>query len=86
MDHNIISNATKFLNFLNKSPTPFHVVDNVRKLLTSAGFTELKLQDKWNTLPGKYFVTKNDSTLVAFAVGDRYTPGNPFSIVGAHTG
>ncbi len=86
MDANVLSNATKFLHFLNKSPTPFHVVENTKKLLTLAGFNELRMQDKWLTEPGsKYFVTKNESTLVAFSIGNKYKSGNAFSIVGAHT-
>ena len=86
MDENAISNAKKFLEFLNKSPTPYHVVENVGNLLKSVGFKELKLQKEWTIEPGKYFVTKNDSTLVAFAIGNKYSPGKPFSIVAAHTG
>jgi aspartyl aminopeptidase len=43
MDNRILDNATKFVNFLNKNPTEFHVVDSTRALLKDAGYTELKL-------------------------------------------
>lgn len=86
MDKHIIQNANKFLNFLNRSPTPFHVVDSARRLLIDDGFRELKLNEQWVTVPnGKYFVTKNETTLIAFSIGGLYKIGNGFSIVGAHT-
>jgi aspartyl aminopeptidase len=86
MENKILSNGAKFINFLNKSPTAFHVVQSAKELLCEAGFLELKLTDTWkiNQL-GKYFVTKNESTLIAFTVGGKYQNGNGFSIIGAHT-
>uniref|UniRef100_A0A0B7ACW1 Aspartyl aminopeptidase n=1 Tax=Arion vulgaris TaxID=1028688 RepID=A0A0B7ACW1_9EUPU len=82
----IVATAREFVAFINKSPSPFHAVDEIKKALLSRGFKELREADSWkiNKLQ-KYFVTKNQSTIVAFAVGGRYEPGNGFSIVGAHT-
>lgn len=33
----------------------------------------------------RYFLTRNQSSLVAFAVGGNVVPGSPVSIVAAHT-
>jgi aspartyl aminopeptidase len=78
--------AQDFLNFLNASVTPFHAVETSKQLLKSAGFQALSEKDKWNVKPGgKYFYTRNQSTIVAFVVGGKYMPGNGFNVVGAHT-
>ncbi len=77
-----------FLDFLSASPSPFHAVDQAKKRLIAAGFIEIKEKDSWDSVLkplGKYFYTRNQSAIVAFAIGGKYTPGNGIAIVGAHT-
>ncbi|EPS43866.1 hypothetical protein H072_2059 [Dactylellina haptotyla CBS 200.50] len=80
--------AQGLIEFINASPTPFHAVDTAKKTLLKAGFSEIKERDAWAgkvTSGGKYFLTRNGSSIIAFAVGKLWKPGNPMSIVGAHT-
>lgn len=78
--------AQKLLDFINYSWTPFHAVDEAARRLTAAGFTRISEREPWSVQPGgRYFFTRNMSTIVAFAVGAKYQPGNGFYMVGAHT-
>ncbi|KAF4554025.1 Aspartyl aminopeptidase-like protein [Elsinoe fawcettii] len=80
--------AEDFLEFVNSSPTPFHAVQSAKQRLDKAGYKQIKERDPWSStlVPGgKYYVTRNASTIIAFAVGKKWKPGNPFAMVGAHT-
>lgn len=81
-----ISVATDLVDFLNASPTAFHAVEEAKKRLKSAGYEQVLEREDWKLEAGKkYFFTRNYSTIVAFAIGKKYVPGNGFHIVGAHT-
>ena len=83
--------AKRAMSYLDDSTDPFYAVKSSADLLEKAGFTELSTTQAFtfqDIVPGgKYYYTKNKSTIVAFTVGPKYQPGTPtcFSIVGGHT-
>lgn len=59
--------AREMLEFIEKSPSCFHAVANVKEILEEHGFTELNEREDWVVETGRgYFVTRNDSSVVAF--------------------
>ncbi|KAK6933537.1 Peptidase M18 [Dillenia turbinata] len=57
-----------------------------KRQLTAAGFQLLSENDDWDLKPGgRYFFTRNMSCLVAFAIGEKYSVGNGFHVIAAHT-
>jgi aspartyl aminopeptidase len=68
--------------FIDASPSPFHVCVTVAERLRAEGFAELAESDAWPAAPGDYFTVRAGS-LVAWRSGEH--PGAPFRIVGGHT-
>ncbi|XP_071734642.1 probable aspartyl aminopeptidase [Rutidosis leptorrhynchoides] len=74
------------LDYLNESWTHFHATAEAKRQLIAAGFHLLSENDEWELKPGgRYFFTRNMSCLVAFAVGEKYSVGNGFHVIAAHT-
>jgi aspartyl aminopeptidase len=66
----------------------FHVVQSAIQRLEPAGFTPISERANWaSTLQpgGKYYLTRNGSSIVAFAIGKKWKAGNPIAMIGAHT-
>ena len=58
-------------DFVQKSPTAFHAIDNIRLILKEKGFHELYEGQSWDIQQGGcYFVTRNGSSIIAFRVGN----------------
>lgn len=74
------------IDFLSNSPTPFHAVEYLKNMLLSSGHVQLKEGEKWNLQSkGKYFVVRNDSSLIAFKVGKGALADHGVRMVGGHT-
>jgi aspartyl aminopeptidase len=72
--------------FLSRGTTPFHAVDAMAQQLEAAGYERLAEDSDWQTSPGgRYYVTRNDSSIVAFGIGEQAGPEAGMRMVGAHT-
>lgn len=77
MSNSCKSNVSSLLKFLDASPSPFHAVDECRRLLEAANFEKLSENVRWNLLAGgKYFFTRNGTSLVAFTIGGQFVYEN----------
>lgn len=74
-----------FMQFVDKTPNAYYCVENLRKILIESGFQELYENESWNDLEndGKYFVVRNDSSLIAFKMSD-IKENIGFNIVSVH--
>lgn len=78
--------ASDLIDFLNASPTAFHAVEEAKTQLKNGGYEQISEKEDWNLQVGKkYFFTRNYSTILAFAIGEKYVGGNGMHIIGAHT-
>jgi len=70
------------LGFLDASPTPFHATLNMALMLQNAGFIKLEETQEWRLVEsGKYFVTRDDSSIIAFT----YPDDKNYTMIGSHT-
>ncbi|HET7668448.1 MAG TPA: M18 family aminopeptidase [Mycobacterium sp.] len=76
------ASAQGLCEFIDASPSPFHVCVTVAHRLSAAGFTELSERDEWPAA-GRFFTVRAGS-LVAWRVDEADRTG-PFRVVGAHT-
>ncbi len=78
--------AKDLINFIDESPSQFHAVNNAEKRLLENGFTKLDKAEKWKLEKGgKYFISNNSSSFVAFEIGSGDITKEGFRIIGSHT-
>ncbi len=73
---------TELFKFIKDSPTAYHAVESVKAELVKNGYTELFESEEWQLSDGAgYFVTKNDSSIIAFNANKN---ANGFMITSSH--
>ncbi len=74
------------LDFIDRSPTPYHAVAESVRRLEAAGFRGAAEADLWEVEPSaRRYVVRNDGSLVAFEVGVAAPSDAGFRVIGAHT-
>lgn len=71
------------LHFIEKSPTCFHAVENAAKMLEQKGYVNLKEEDSTLESGGKYYVTRNGSSIIAFRIPEGAPKG--FVVAASHS-
>lgn len=78
--------AKDFIEFVNSSPSSYHVTKNCSDILEKKGFARLEPSEEWKLeLGGKYYIKRTNSTIMAFTVGKKVNIDSGFKIAGSHT-
>ncbi|MEG1862492.1 MAG: M18 family aminopeptidase [Oscillospiraceae bacterium] len=79
-----MNDISGLLSFIERSPSTFHVIDNMASQLSAQGFIRLYEQESWKLEGGKnYFVCRNNSSIIAFKLPCDDFLG--FNIVASHS-
>jgi len=76
------------LDFIDASPSPWHVIKTIEARLAAQtpSWQRLDETSKWTLQPGgRYYVVRDDSSIVLFIQGQMPLAETGFKIIGAHT-
>ncbi|NOQ14669.1 MAG: M18 family aminopeptidase [Methyloprofundus sp.] len=76
----------ELLDFIDASPSPWHAVATMEQALLDAAFERLSETAQWQLESGgRYYVVRDDSSIIAFVAGQKPLAENGYKIIGAHT-
>jgi aspartyl aminopeptidase len=74
------------LDFIDASPSPWHAVESIETRLAAFQFVKLDETAKWDLRSGgRYYVIRDDSSIIMFVRGREPLVETGFKIIGAHT-
>ena len=84
MNQSDLDRTNALLDFIERSPVSFAAVQTAQSMLEAKGFSRLQFQAEWKLVPGgRYYVTRNGSSLIAFVAPENPQPG--FMIAASHS-
>lgn len=83
MEKYIVDFNKDLIKFIDASPLNYFAVANASEILEENGFKKLRENEKWDLKKGKFYLTRDDSALIAFEIGEDVEKG--FEIIGSHT-
>jgi aspartyl aminopeptidase len=80
-----LTHINDLMKFLDASPTSYQAAEQLETRLLSKGFTKLDETQEWKLKTGgKYFVARNQSAVIAFALGKKKPNVTGFRMAAAH--
>lgn len=78
--------AQELLDFIDAAPSPWHAVTAIEERLQAYAFQRLDENSSWQLqIGGRYYVVRDDSSLILFVLGRKPLADTGFKILGAHT-
>lgn len=74
------------MSFIDKTPNAYYCINNIKQILKENGYQELKESESWDIVArgGRFYVIRNDSSIIAFNGGRLDTQEDRFNIVAVH--
>ena len=69
----------ELIEFIKKGTTTYTTIKEIKKELERFDFKELEEENIWHLTTGKYYVTRNDASLICFTIGENSQ--NSFNII-----
>ncbi len=81
-----VQQVKDLLNFIDNSPSPYHAVNMMVEKLQDYQFERLDEKQKWSIKPGgRYYVCRDESSIIFFVSGEKPLTETGYKILGAHT-
>ena len=78
--------VTDLLKFIDDSPSAYHAVQTIKQRIEPFGFVRLDEKKQWQLATGgRYYVVRDDSSIVIFVLGQGILAETGYKILAAHT-